>query len=691
MPKAVAHRRQTDIIFLGRGVSRGLADRRANVEKLQQYLLPVLATPADLAAALGITIPRLRWLAYHNEAATRHALRPLYGAQEKRRHAGTGRAAQEPAALPGVDPGEHPRQAARPRRGPRLHAWPQHGDQRRRPCRPRGAGQYGPQGFLSVDHLSARGGHVSRPGLLARRGRDPGPALHRIAAKDGRVWRRPLITWPPARRALPQGACTSPALSNRAARKLDMRLAGLAAKLGWNYTRYADDATFSASGEAAGKVGYLLARIRHISQDEGFAVNEEKTRVLRPNVAQRVTGIVVNHRPAVPRKLVRRLRAILHRAKTEGLAAQNRGRYEDFTSWLGGMIAYVMMVNPGPRPSAASAVCRPSPRRGKDLVPKTSNATMPYTSSFISRLSISVCCSLLCWSSVSWSVESPGDWDAMKPIVPRGYVCGFTDKPIVVDGRLDEPAWQARAWTEDFVDIQGRSKPQPRFRTHAKMLWDNDNLYISAELEEPHVMGTVKKHDAVIFADNDFEVFINPDGTNHDYYELELNALNTTWDLYMSRPYKDGGKADDSFEYAGMKTAVHVKGTINNPADKDEGWCVEIAIPWKALSKYAHRPCPPINGDQWRVAFPAWNGNSTSSMASTSRSPTSPKTIGSGRRRALSTCTAPSAGATCSSPRSRQARRPLCPIRPSAAAICSWRSTTGKLPTTRRTAVGRPV
>ncbi len=228
---------------------------------------------------------------------------------------------------------------------------------------------------------------------------------------------------------------------------------------------------------------------------------------------------------------------------------------------------------------------------------------MPYTSSFISRLSISVCCSLLCWSSVSWSVESPGDWDAMKPIVPRGYVCGFTDKPIVVDGRLDEPAWQAAPWTEDFVDIQGRSKPQPRFRTHAKMLWDNDNLYIGAELEEPHVMGTVKKHDAVIFADNDFEVFINPDGTNHDYYELELNALNTTWDLYMSRPYKDGGKADDSFEYAGMKTAVHVKGTINNPADKDEGWCVEIAIPWKALSKYAHRPCPPINGDQWRVGF----------------------------------------------------------------------------------------
>ena len=160
-----------------------------------------------------------------------------------------------------------------------------------------------------------------------------------------------------------------------------------------------------------------------------------------------------------------------------------------------------------------------------------------------------------------------------------------------------------RSWTEDFLDIEGPSNPKPRFRTRAKMLWDNDNLYIAAELEEPHVMGTVKKHDAVIFADNDFEMFINPDGDNHNYYELELNALNTTWDLFLSRPYKDGGKADDSFEFTGMKTAVRVKGTLNDPRDKDEGWCVEIAIPWKALAQHAHRQCPPRPGDQWRIDF----------------------------------------------------------------------------------------
>ena len=65
------------------------------------------------------------------------------------------------------------------------------------------------------------------------------------------------------------------------------------------------------------------------------------------------------------------------------------------------------------------------------------------------------------------------------------------------------------------------------------MLWDDDYLYIAAELEEPHVWATLTQHDAVIFHDNDFEVFLNPEGDSHLYAELELNALNTTWDLLL--------------------------------------------------------------------------------------------------------------------------------------------------------------
>jgi ketosteroid isomerase-like protein len=198
-----------------------------------------------------------------------------------------------------------------------------------------------------------------------------------------------------------------------------------------------------------------------------------------------------------------------------------------------------------------------------------------------------------------WLVE----WARMKPIVPRGYVCYRAAKPLVIDGRLDDAAWTDAPWTEDFVDIEGDRRPKPRVRTRAKMLWDDRYFYIAAELEEPHVWGTLTKHDSIIFNDNDFELFIDPDGDNHDYYEFEINALNTSWDLFLPLPYKDLGRADNSWDIPGLKTSVHVAGTLNDPSDRDTGWTIEIAIPWEALREFAHRPAPPNDGDQWRVDF----------------------------------------------------------------------------------------
>jgi len=146
-------------------------------------------------------------------------------------------------------------------------------------------------------------------------------------------------------RGLPQGACTSPAISNLISRHLDVRLTGMAKKLDWTYTRYADDITFSSKNPDPA-VGYLLARIRHITDDEGFAVNETKTRVLRNHARQMVTGVVVNDQLGVDRRTVRKLRAILHNAKKTGLESQNRDGIPNFADWLGGMIAWVEMVNP---------------------------------------------------------------------------------------------------------------------------------------------------------------------------------------------------------------------------------------------------------------------------------------------------------------------------------------------------------
>jgi hypothetical protein len=185
---------------------------------------------------------------------------------------------------------------------------------------------------------------------------------------------------------------------------------------------------------------------------------------------------------------------------------------------------------------------------------------------------------------------------------PKRYACRRAPSAIRVDGRLDDAAWKRAEWTDAFVDIQGGSQPQPRFRTRAKMLWDDEYLYIGAELEEPDVWATLTEHDSVIFRDNDFEVFLNPSGDGRNYFEFEINALNTGWDLFLPKPYREGGKADNSWEIPGLKTAVAVDGTLNDPSDRDRGWTVEIAFPWRAFGSRApvRRPQP---GDLWRVNF----------------------------------------------------------------------------------------
>lgn len=200
--------------------------------------------------------------------------------------------------------------------------------------------------------------------------------------------------------------------------------------------------------------------------------------------------------------------------------------------------------------------------------------------------------------------DSLEDWLRMKRQVPRSYVAARATAPPAIDGDLGDDAWALTPWTDDFVDIEGDARPAPTHRTRAKMLWDDTCLYIAASLDEPDVWGTILEHDAVIFHDNDFEVFIDPDGDNHHYYEFEMNALNTGWDLFLAKPYKDGGKAEDTFELAGLRTAVAVQGTLNDPTDTDEGWSVEIAIPWAAFDRPAgRRAIAPEPGARWRIGF----------------------------------------------------------------------------------------
>jgi hypothetical protein len=186
---------------------------------------------------------------------------------------------------------------------------------------------------------------------------------------------------------------------------------------------------------------------------------------------------------------------------------------------------------------------------------------------------------------------------------PKGYVCYKTNSPVSIDGILDEKSWGDVPWTDYFVDIEGSAKPVPEFKTHAKLLWDDFNLYIAAELEEPGVWASLKQRDTIIFYDNDFEVFIDPDGDTQAYYELEVNAHGTPWDLLLIKPYRDGGPPVTGWDIAGLTVGTHVEGTLNNPNDTDKGWTVEIKIPLKTLKECAGPLGLPKEGDKWRIDF----------------------------------------------------------------------------------------
>lgn len=341
----IARRRAEDIVFLGPGVSHLLADRRSHLEVLEERGLPLLSTPADVARALGLPIPKLRWLCFHAEATEK----PHYRYFEVPKRSGGTRllAAPQPELA-------------------KAQAWilanildrlpteePAHGFVRGRSTVTCAAAHVGRDVVVNLDvkdFFPSITFHRVR-GVFQKLGYSPAVAtiLALLCTESPRIpvtfeGRRHWVATGP--RALPQGACTSPALSNQVSRKLDRRLAGMSRKHGLSYTRYADDLTFSAPEGKRGEIGILMARVRHILQEEGFTLHPDKGRVQRRGGQQTVTGIVVNDRLGLDRKHVRRLRAILHAAKKTGLAAQNREDVPHFEAHLRGHIAYLHMVDP---------------------------------------------------------------------------------------------------------------------------------------------------------------------------------------------------------------------------------------------------------------------------------------------------------------------------------------------------------
>ncbi len=343
--EGVAHRKATDIIFLGRGVSGLMIDRLSDTAKLEALSLPVMHSPADVAKALNVSIPQLKWLAFHSEVVKRtHYVRFAV----KKRSGGERVLSSPHKKLKAIQrwllaevlskvPLEDPAHGFVPTRSIVTNATPHVGQQF---VVNLDLKDFFPSiGFKRVRHAFRRvgyGGAVSTVFALLCTECPRQPVT--FNGERYEVATGPL--------GLPQGAPTSPALSNLVCRKMDKRLAGFAKKMGLNYTRYADDLTFSGPAELAPRIGYILAKVRHVAAEEGFTVNEKKTRVMRQSRAMEVTGVVVNEKPSVCREELRRLRAILHRAKTEGLDRQNREELPHFRAWLEGKIAFVSMVRP---------------------------------------------------------------------------------------------------------------------------------------------------------------------------------------------------------------------------------------------------------------------------------------------------------------------------------------------------------
>lgn len=192
--------------------------------------------------------------------------------------------------------------------------------------------------------------------------------------------------------------------------------------------------------------------------------------------------------------------------------------------------------------------------------------------------------------------------EKLAPIltVPRSYTILKTSQPLTIDGKNDEAAWSKAAWSESFEDIEGKPEKKPATSTRFKLLWDNDNLYVYCRFDEEHIWATLKEHDQSIFQDNALEMFIDPDGDTHNYMEFQINAFSAVWDLLLNKPPRNGGPSITDWDIKGLKKAVFIDGTLNNPADKDKFWGIELAVPLRTFRFGGSNSMPKV-GSTWKM------------------------------------------------------------------------------------------
>jgi len=187
---------------------------------------------------------------------------------------------------------------------------------------------------------------------------------------------------------------------------------------------------------------------------------------------------------------------------------------------------------------------------------------------------------------------------AKEPPKKRLVVRKVKDGSIKIDGKLDEPAWKDAMSTGPFVrTMDGANADVP---TEAKVLWDSKNLYVAFMVTDKDVWTTMGKHDDKLWTQEAVEMFINADGDDKTYAELQVNPLAATYDSWLPAYRKN----ENDWE-SGMKVAVKVDGTLDNRSDVDKGWVVEAAIPLEAAKgkEKEMKNVPPVVGTEWRANF----------------------------------------------------------------------------------------
>jgi Carbohydrate family 9 binding domain-like len=214
------------------------------------------------------------------------------------------------------------------------------------------------------------------------------------------------------------------------------------------------------------------------------------------------------------------------------------------------------------------------------------------------------------------------------------YTIHYAPTPPKLDGKADSPVWQRATKSPRFVDMV--TGGPAILGTTAAALWDDEALYVAFWVEEPFPSAKLTERDSLIFQENDVEVFID---TGDAYYEFEMNALNTVYEVMfiwqdafenvdqtqfdLKKAIAFGGNFDrtethfwrgthprglrwayPSYDLPKLTSAVHIDGELNNPNVVSRGWTAEIAFPWAGMSSWAqNKSLPPRDGDEWRIFF----------------------------------------------------------------------------------------